>query len=50
MDTLGKGAFCKVKAANAKIVRQLKKRNSEEMVDVTGIQEMAVKVFNRKQL
>jgi hypothetical protein len=49
-DTLGKGAFCKVKAVEAKVVRDLPKKDTRQIVEVEGWQQMAVKVYDRKSL
>mmetsp|Transcript_10944 Transcript_10944/g.18299 ORF Transcript_10944/g.18299 Transcript_10944/m.18299 type:complete len:122 (+) Transcript_10944:153-518(+) len=49
-NTLGKGAFCKVKECDAKVIRDLKRRGTEEEVEVKGIQQLAMKVFNKKGL
>mmetsp|Transcript_24012 Transcript_24012/g.36920 ORF Transcript_24012/g.36920 Transcript_24012/m.36920 type:complete len:185 (+) Transcript_24012:247-801(+) len=50
METIGKGGFCKVKEADVRVFRELLKKSTGERVEVTGMQHMAVKVFNRNVL
>lgn len=49
-ETLGKGSFCKVKEAEAKVIRILKDKQSGEEKEVEGVQHMAFKVFNKPNL
>ena len=49
-EELGKGGFCKVKAADVIVHREGKKRATGEDIKIKGIQKMAIKVFNRMSL
>jgi len=49
-EELGKGGFCKVKAADVIVHRDGKDKATGEDKKIKGTQHMALKVFNRMSL